>query len=58
MSRKEKFAIKIEKERFPDVPEERTVHVTHNGYQWQGMSLSPGEARKLITELEKFASPK
>ncbi len=55
--RKKEFAITITNDD-SIIPNERMVHITHNGHDWQGgLYLIPNEARKLIIELEKFASP-
>ncbi|MCP4649589.1 MAG: hypothetical protein GY853_05860 [PVC group bacterium] len=53
--RKEKFNVKVDSKdiRWKDFEDEKTLSVTHNGYQWISMSLSKHEARKVVDELTK-----
>lgn len=37
-----------------DYPNECLLKVTHNGYQWQSVSLSEQEAKEVINELSKY----
>ena len=52
-----KFKAEVETVRDPDMPGERVLRVSHNGYQFQHLNLDPIEARKVIDLLETFAAP-
>lgn len=55
--REENFDIEVT-ENDTAIPNERMVYITHDGHNWRGgLNLIPSEARKLIIELEKFATP-
>jgi len=42
------------KARHGDYPNECLLQVSHNGYQWQSVSLSEQEAKEVINELSNF----
>ncbi len=53
-SRKEHFKIEV-KVRFPlSYEDEFQLFITHNGNQWQGLSLLPDEARQIIKALSDY----
>jgi len=50
-----KFDIKIES---VDCPEGHfNILITHNGFQWNGMTLSREELEKVSLEIQEFTSP-
>lgn len=54
--REKNFAVEIEPYRYADITSEFTLRITHNGYQWSGINLSPDEARKIISLLTSHLS--
>lgn len=47
-----KFAVEVK----PDRHEEGSfsVEITHNGYQWQSIRLTPEQARKVIAAMQTY----
>lgn len=52
--RQKKFAVEVGPANHPMITGEMKISITHNGYQWASLALSPDEARKLITEINKY----
>jgi len=42
------FGVKIRDTRYPDVPGESVLEITHNGYQWDIVSMTKEEAIKIV----------
>ena len=49
--RRKTFEVKVSPARHQDMPGELSLEITHNGYQWNVLSLAPEEAEKVILAL-------
>jgi len=47
------FKVKVKKSDHGLYKDEKTISVTHNGYQWTSISVNEREAILLINELDK-----
>lgn len=52
--REKKFAVEVGPANHPMTTGEMKISLTHNGYQWTSLALSPAEGRKLIAEIEAY----
>jgi hypothetical protein len=53
--RKENFDVSVEPHRSPIEHGEILLRITHNGYQWETVSLLRSEVSKVIAALSPFA---
>ena len=52
--RRKNFAVKFEPVRDPMEPGEFQMLVTHNGWQWSGISLTPRELTSVLKALKAY----
>lgn len=56
--RQKKFAVEVTPARHAEVEGEITISITHNGYQWQSMELTPEEVEKVVKALQASSQTK
>jgi len=49
-----RFKVKVEPDDTPAIPDELLLKISHNGYQWTTLSLSPDEARQVARKLNLY----
>ncbi len=52
--RNDRFDVAVSLTKHPTFDGEIDLSITHNGYQWQAMSLAPHEAQKVIKALQDW----
>ncbi len=57
-NRRSKFAAKLEPARYPECPGDMVLSITHNGYQWQSVSLLPDEMKAVLKLLNEHLDRK
>jgi hypothetical protein len=56
--RKKKFKAEIKPSDHPMIEGEMSISVTHNGYQWMSISLSPDELKKVYKIIKNHLEKK
>ena len=52
--RQQHFKVSVEPDDTPEAPDELLLQITHNGYQWTTLALSPEEAKQVVRALNLY----